>query len=165
MIIRSESPADIEKIRHLHLEAFETDTEANLVDALRSADIELISIVAEENETIIGHILFSPVDLDGDIKIMGLAPVAVLPDQQNQGIGSKLVNDGLTACKKTGYQAFVVLGHSDYYPRFGFESSVHFGIASQYDVPEENFMVNELEKDVLRNVSGTAKYHDVFNEI
>lgn len=123
MNIRFEQPGDIEKIREVNLQAFETETEANLVEALRNADVELISLVAEENGEVIGHILFSPVIL-GDLKIMGLAPMAVLPDRQNKGVGTELVNAGLQDCEKAGYEAVVVLGHAGYYPRFGFVPSV-----------------------------------------
>lgn len=167
MNIRFEQPEDIEKIRTVNLDAFESDTEANLVDSLRKTGVELISLVVEENGEIIGHILFSPVTLDSDIriKIMGLAPMAVLPDRQRKGIGTQLVNEGLKECKKAGYAAVMVLGHPDYYPRFGFEPSVNFGIKSEYDVPAEVFMVLELHKGVLKGKTGIIKYHQVFNEL
>ena len=164
MNIRFEQPGDIEKIREVHLQAFETETEANLVDVLRKADVELISLVAEENGEVIGHILFSTVVL-GDLKIMGLAPMAVLPDRQNKGVGTKLVKAGLQNCEKAGYEAVVVLGHAGYYPRFGFVPSVNFGIKSEYDVPPEVFMVKELREGALKGVAGTVKYHPAFNEV
>ena len=164
MNIRFEQPGDIEKIREVNLQAFETETEANLVEALRSADVELISLVAEENGEVIGHILFSPVIL-GDLKIMGLAPMAVLPDRQNKGVGTKLVKAGLQDCEKAGYEAVVVLGHAGYYPRFGFVPSVNFGIKSEYDVPPEVFMVKELREGALKGAAGTVKYHPAFNQV
>jgi putative acetyltransferase len=165
MNIRSEQPGDIENIRNVHLKAFETDIEANLVDSLRKTGVELISLVAEENEEVIGHILFSPVTMDEDTKIMGLAPMAVLPSWQRKGVGTQLINEGLKACEKAGYGAVVVLGHSDYYPRFGFAPSVNLGIKSEYDVPPEVFMVKELQKGALKGISGTVKYHQVFDEL
>ena len=164
MNIRFEQPGDIEKIREVNLQAFETETEANLVEALRNADVELISLVAEENGEVIGHILFSPVIL-GDLKIMGLAPMAVLPDRQNKGVGTKLVKAGLQDCEKAGYEAVVVLGHAGYYPRFGFVPSVNFGIKSEYDVPPEVFMVKELREGALKGAAGTVKYHPAFNQV
>lgn len=164
MNIRFEQPDDIEKIREVNLQAFETETEANLVEALRNADVELISLVAEENGEVIGHILFSPVIL-GDLKIMGLAPMAVLPDRQNKGVGTKLVKAGLQDCEKAGYEAVVVLGHAGYYPRFGFVPSVNFGIKSEYDVPPEVFMVKELREGALKGAAGTVKYHPAFNQV
>jgi len=165
MNVRFEQPGDIEKIRELNLQAFETDTEANLVDTLRNADVELISLVAEEDGEVIGHILFSPVTLGGDLRIMGLAPMAVMLNWQGKGVGTKLVNAGLQACEKAGYEAVIVLGHADYYPRFGFAPSLYFGIESEYDVPPEVFMVKELREGALKGAAGTVRYHQAFNEI
>jgi putative acetyltransferase len=167
MHIRPERPDDVEKIRCINLEAFGTESEANLVDALRDTGIELISLVAEENNKVIGHILFSPVAIDEEnsIKVIGLAPMAVLPDRQRSGVGTHLVNAGLEACKKAGYEAVVVLGHPDYYPRFGFVPSVNYGITSEYDVPPEVFMVKELREGALNQTTGTVKYHHVFDEV
>jgi len=165
MNIRPEHPEDTEKIRKVLLEAFGTDAEANLVDALRNAGVELISLVAVENNEIIGHILFSPVTIDGKTGIMGLAPMAVLPAWQRKGVGTQLVNEGSRACEKAGYEAVVVLGHPGYYPRFGFVPSVNFGIRSEYDVPPEVFQVKELRKGALQNAAGIVKYHPVFNEL
>ena len=139
MNIRFEQPGDIEKIRNVHLAAFETDTEANLVNSIRNTGVELISLVAEENGEVIGHILFSPATMDGYTRIMGLAPMAVLPGWQRKGAGTQLINQGLKACEKAGYGAVVVLGYPDYYPQFGFVPSVNFGIKSEYDVPPEVF--------------------------
>jgi len=164
MNVRFEQPGDIEKIRLINLEAFETETEANLVDALRNTAVELISLVAEENGEVIGHILFSPAIL-GDLKIMGLAPMAVLPGWQSKGVGTKLINAGLQACEEAGYESVVVLGHAGYYPRFGFVPSVNFGIKSEYDVPPEVFMVKELQEGALNGVTGTVKYHQAFNQV
>ena len=164
MIIRSEQRGDEAGIRNVYLQAFDTDVEANLVDALRQAGIELISMVAEENGGLVGHILFSPVTIDGYEGAMGLAPMAVLPHWQNKGIGTQLVNEGLKACKAAGHNVAVVLGHPDYYPRFGFLPSVKFGINSEYEVPAEVFMVKELQREALQGITGTVKYHQVFSE-
>ena len=164
MKIRTELPDDRDEIRNVHLHAFDTDAEARLVDQLRDTGIDLISLVAEEQGLIIGHILFSPVTLDGSVRIAGLAPMAVLPDWQRKGVGTRLVNEGLQACGEAGYEAVVVLGHPDYYPRFGFVPSAAFGIDSEYDVPPEVFMVKELREGILNGNPGTARYHPVFNE-
>jgi putative acetyltransferase len=120
-----------------------------------------------EGGTIVGHIMFSPVSLSGHpgLKIMGLAPMAVAPEQQRKGIGSALVRAGLERCKQLGFGAVVVLGHPRYYPRFGFSPSTRFGIKCEYEVPEEVFMVQELQPGYLRSVSGTIKYHAAFSNV
>jgi len=168
MIIRLEKPEDQIGIRHINTEAFDTDAEANLIDALRKSGIPLISLVAEENGELVGHILFSPVTLEADncsISIAGLAPMAVAPAFQKREIGSMLVEEGLKHCKKAGYAAVVVLGHPDYYPRFGFIPSVNYGIKSEFDVPAEVFMAKELRKRALADCNGIVKYHKVFNQL
>jgi len=168
MNIRSEKPDDRNEIRHINIEAFDTDAEADLIDALRESRIPLISLVAEENGELVGHILFSPITLDEtelNISIAGLGPMAVLPIWQNKGIGSKLVEEGLKECERVGYEAVVVLGHSDYYPRFGFVPSVNLGIKSEYDVPPELFMVKEIRDGALDGVTGTVKYYEAFKVV
>lgn len=162
--IRPEKKSDRLKIRSIHILAFQSETEANIVDSLRESGEELISLVAEDNGEILGHILFSPVTLNGENEIMGLAPMAVKPERQNQGIGTLMVNEGLVYCQKAGYSAVVVLGHPNYYPRFGFLPAKQFGIQSEYNVPPEVFMVKELMKDALNGKSGTIKYHSAFKE-
>src|SRR2546430_3759974 len=137
--IRPERAADIASVHALNRAAFETSTEADLVDALRERAKPIISLVADEAGSIVGHILFSPVTLSGcaELKIMGLAPMAVLPAEQRRGIGSTLVRAGLARCKQLGCVAVVVLGHPAYYPRFGFVPASRFGIASEYEVSDE----------------------------
>jgi len=164
MKIRIEKPEDKQAIYAVNMAAFRTSAEAELVDTLRDEPIPTISLVADIDDKIVGHIFFSPVSLNKQptLRIIGLAPMAVLPDYQNQGIGSALVPAGLDACKKAGYQAAVVLGHPEFYPRFGFLPSIHFGIDSEYDVPPEVFMMLELEEHALRNTSGRIHYHPAF---
>lgn len=168
MNIRKEKESDKEKIWKVNAEAFKTEAEANLVNALREGGISLISLVAEEGEEIVGHIFFSPVELIGDdsgLKLMGLAPMAILPKFQRQGIGSQLVKTGIENCSAQGYDAVVVLGHPEYYPRFGFVPSVKFGIKSEYDVPDEVFMILELKEGSLEGKNGIIKYHPAFGNI
>lgn len=165
MTIRKETASDIEQIWKVNAAAFETTAEADLVNALRESGTLYISLVAEEREEIVGHIFFTPVQLVGDrtgLRLMGLAPMAVVPVRQNQGLGSQLVVAGLKACREQGVDAVVVLGHPHYYPRFGFTPSVKFGIKSEYEVPEELFMVLELKKGVLERKQGTIRYHELF---
>ena len=96
---------------------------------------------------------------------MGLAPMAVAPSHQHQGIGSALVRAGLERCKALGAGAVIVLGHPEYYPRLGFSPAVRFGIGCEYDAPQEAFMVVELQPGYLRGVSGTIQYHDAFKNV
>ena len=168
MNIREEKLADIEKIWRVNSDAFETEAEANLVNSLRSSGCAYISLVAEIDNNVVGHILFTPVELTGSdnkIRIMGLAPMAVLSQYQNKGIGTKLVHAGLEHCRSLGYDAVVVLGHPDYYPRFGFVPSVKYGIKSEYEVPDDVFMILELVPDVLKEHKGVIKYHEAFSDV
>jgi len=164
VLIRSEVDDDWSAVHALNTAAFETPAEANLVDALRGQARAFISLVADQAGTIVGHIFLSPVTLAGHagLKIMGLGPMAVKPAHQRQSIGSALVRAALERCKALGIGAVVVLGHPAYYPRFGFSPSVHFDIKSEYDVPEDVFMLVELQPGYLNGVSGTIQYHDAF---
>ncbi len=168
MIIRTEKTEDIDRIGEINIKAFGAESEADLVNALRKSGIPLISLVAEEDKTVIGHIMFSPVTIDNscpDISVSGLAPMAVLPDFQRKGIGSLLVKEGLKQCEQAGYSAVVVLGHPEYYPRFGFVPSVTYNIKSEYDVPEDVFMIMELTAGSLTDCHGTVKYHKCFMQL
>ena len=168
MIIREEELADTEAIWNINADAFETEDEANLVNALRNSDCTFISLVAETEDKAAGHILFTPVELTGNknkLKLIGLAPMAVLQKYQNQGIGTQLVKAGIELCKSKDYDAIVVLGHPNYYPRFGFVPSVAHGIKSEYEVPDEAFMILELKKNSLKGNQGVIKYHEIFNSV
>lgn len=164
MIIRFEQRGDAGHIRDVHLDAFDSDSEANIVDSLRRSSENLISLVAEEDGKIIGHILFSPVALDPEVKVMGLAPMAVVKKWQRKGVGSKLVEKGLEVCKDAGCDGVVVLGHPEYYPQFGFVPAANFEISSDYDVPLEVFMALELKPGSLKENPGTARYHRAFDK-
>lgn len=164
MQIRPEIARDRDAVRTVNEAAFGSPEEADLVDSLRQEADPVVSLVAEVNGRVVGHILFSPVSLEGhpELAIMGLGPMAVLPDWQRKGIGGALVVDGLVACEKLGFGATVVLGHPEYYPRFGFVPGAWFGLASEYDVPEEAFMARELRPGFLDGVGGTVRYHAAF---
>jgi putative acetyltransferase len=166
VIVRAEESQDHQAVRSVNLAAFETAAEANLVDALRQQAHPLVSLVAQVGEEVVGHIMFSPVSLEGhaELSLMGLAPMAVLPAHQRKGVGSALVRTGLQRCRALGVGAVVVLGHPGYYPRFGFQPSVPFGIASEYDAPPEAFMVLELQPGYLAGASGTVKFHAAFQD-
>lgn len=167
MQIRAETESDQDAVRELNVAAFEGAAEANLVDGLRKNASPIVSLVAEDNGEVVGHILFSPVSHsdDADLKLMGLAPMAVSPDRQRSGIGSELIKAGLERCSAMGVAAVVVLGHPNYYPRFGFVPSSSVGIASEYDVPEEVFMVLEIEQGALRSKPGRVHYHREFSKL
>jgi putative acetyltransferase len=162
--IRSETATDVSAIHAVNTAAFATRLEADLVDIVRQTTDPIISLVADDGEKIIGHILFSPVTLSGqpDATIMGLAPMAVLPGEQRHGVGTALVREGLKRCEELGYGAVVVVGHRDYYPRFGFKPGVTFDLKSEYDVPDDVFMALELTPNYLRGRSGTIYYHSAF---
>jgi len=167
MEIREERETDHTAVHAVNISAFETPSEANLADALRKQATPVVSLVAKEGDILVGHIMFSPVTLSGhpELKISGLAPMAVMPEYQRKGIGSALVRAGLAQCKQLGFDAVVVLGHTEYYPRFGFSPSFRFGINCEYDVPEDAFMAMELKPDVLRERKGQVKYHAEFSNL
>lgn len=167
-IIRPERPEDIARIGHVNERAFGRPAEADLVDRLRKACAEALSLVAEDDDgTIVGHILFTPVAVDGRLTLgMGLAPMAVLPDRQRQGIGSELVRRGLDALRQQRCPFVVVVGHPEYYPRFGFVPASTHGLLSQWDgMPDAAFMVLVLDAHAMAGASGVARYRDEFNEV
>lgn len=165
--IHPESAADQAAVRAVNIAAFETPAEADLVDALRTKAIQLVSLVAEVAGETAGHILFSPVSLAEcpQVKLMGLGPMAVAPRHQRKGIGSSLVREGLSHCKQLGYQAVVVIGHAEYYPRFGFVPAAKFAIRSEFDVPENAFMIAELETGALQGKAGLIRYDEAFASV
>ncbi|SDL03766.1 putative acetyltransferase [Catalinimonas alkaloidigena] len=167
MKIRQEQAGDQAAIRAVHTAAFETTTEARLVEDLRAQASPLVSWVAEAEGRVVGHILFSPMRLPGHpaLVLMGLAPMAVLPAWQRQGVGAALVQAGLEACRQRGVDAVLVLGHPDYYPKFGFVAAARYALRSEYDVPDEVFLLQELRPGALRGVAGTVYYHPAFENL
>jgi putative acetyltransferase len=168
ILIRKEKPSDIEAIRNVNQQAFNQVAEVNVIDKLRQSCDGLLSLVAELDDQVVGHILFSPATIEineGTIQGMGLAPMAVLPDYQNQGTGSKLVNQGLALLRDRNCPFVIVLGHPKYYPRFEFELASKYNIQCQWDgVPDEAFMILMLDEKVMIGVSGIARYRDEFSE-
>ena len=144
--VRSELPGDREAVLRVNELAFGGTTEADIVDALRGSEAWLpeLSLVAEDDAGIVGHALFSLVRIDGGPELLSLGPMAVLPDRQRAGVGSALVRQGLERARSTEYPLVVVLGHPDYYPRFGFRPARPYGIETPYDAPDEAWMVLPL---------------------
>lgn len=167
VLVRDEQHGERAEVRAVNLAAFDTPMEAGLVDRLRNEAQPVISMVAVEVEEVVGHVLFSPVVLSehDDLRIMGLAPMAVVPEYQRKGVGSALVAAGLERCRKLGYGAVVVLGHPEYYPRFGFVPAARFGVRCAYDAPEEAFMLVELQPGYLDGAQGTIRYHPAFDAV
>ncbi len=166
--IRPEQRGDIAAIRRINEAAFGQQTEATLVDSLRNLYPDAVSIVAMEDQKILGHIFFSPVLVSAASEVvqgMGLAPMAVLPERQSQGIGSMLVEAGIAAMRERKCPFITVLGHPKYYSRFGFMPASRHGLSCQWDgVPDEAFMVLLLDKHTMEGVSGVAKYGVEFNQ-
>jgi len=164
LIIREEQSGDASAIRTVNIRAFGQEQEANLVDTLRAKGAALLSLVATVREQVVGHIMYSPIAI-GEMTAAALAPMAVLPECQRQGIGSSLVTTGNQRLKDRRYAAVVVLGHVEYYPRFGFVPASTRGIRCEWDVPDNAFMVLVFDESKMRGVSGLAEYRDEFSTV
>lgn len=166
IVIREEGPGDAAAIREVHEEAFESDVEADLVDALRETCTERISLVALVDEMIVGHILYSPAIARAGSQVVtgvGLAPMAVRPSYQRKGVGSALVRRSMEVIRAAGYGFIIVVGHPDYYPRFGFERGSIYGLSCEFEgVPDEAFMIAVFDHDTVQTLSGVVTYHPAF---
>lgn len=160
-VIREEVPRDVGAVRELLQAAFPTPDEATLVDALRLSGRLTVSLVAVEGDEVVGHIAFSPVTVASSSGGLGLAPLAVLPDRQRRGIGSRLVEDGLAACRSLGVPFVVVLGDPNYYARFGFTPALRFGLGDEYGGGEA-FQVLELVPKGIPADAGLVRYAPEF---
>lgn len=166
--IRPERESDCAAIRDIHARAFPTESEARLVDALRAAGAATVSLVAERDGRILGHVLFSPVRVvmpgGRELAALGLAPMAVDPTVQRAGIGDALVRAGLDACRAGRHELVFVLGHPEYYPRFGFESApahgFHYHGGPAFD---DAFFVLALAPHALAGRSGIVHFHPAFS--
>jgi putative acetyltransferase len=172
LIIRPETLDDIPAIHALNATAFAREgkpgPEAMLVDALRARKAVTLSWVAVMGEAVVGHILYSPVTIvspDASFAAVGLGPVAVGPDYQKRGIGSRLIRESLEALRGKGHGAVFLVGHPTYYPKFGFGPAARFGIDCEFEVPEEVFMALELRPNSLLNKIGKLYYQPEFKNV
>ena len=167
VLVRHEEDRDHEAVRQVNQGAFDQDAEARLVDALRARGHAPVSLVAEVNGQVVGHIMFSDLAIvagNGTVAALALAPMAVLPEFQRQGIGSVLVSQGLEACKERGHRIVVVLGHAAFYPRFGFSSTLAERLESPYGSGPSH-MAKELVPGALDGVVGKLVYSPPFAEL
>jgi putative acetyltransferase len=165
MEIRLFTAGDADAVYEVHRRAFDGRTdESRIVQRLHDADKAVVSLVAVEDDRIVGHVLFSPTRVENrkeDIELVGLAPVGVLPEKQNEGVGSSLIQRGLEACREAGVDAVVVLGDPGYYSRFGFERAGEYGLGNEYGA-DEGFMVKPLHEGALDDVDGIVTYQPEF---
>lgn len=168
IIIRQEHENDYKQVFKVVQMAFDNERfsnkdEHNLVERLRTskAFVPELSLVAEVNNMIVGHLLFTEITIGAEIAL-ALAPVSVLPDYQGLGIGSQLIKTGHEIAKSLGYEAVVLLGHEGYYPRFGYVKASLYDIKAPFDVPDENFLVLELKENHLKKFSGVVEYAPEF---
>ncbi len=172
LLLRQEQHFDHKDVFELNCLAFGQENEAKLVAALRNNSetfVPELSIVASQNNKVIGHILFTRIVVQNNNGTthysLALAPMAVIPELQKQGIGAQLIKHGLKVAKVLGYGSVIVLGHEHYYPKFGFQPAANWGIKAPFEVPTECFMAIELEKDALKNISGTVRYPSEFERV
>ncbi|WFD11869.1 GNAT family N-acetyltransferase [Tepidibacter hydrothermalis] len=168
LTIRQEQKDDHKQVYNVAKKAFEnaehTDSdEHNLIERLRYAKefVPKLSLVAELEGKIVGHILFTEIKIGKKIGL-SLAPVSVDPKYQSGGIGSNLIIKGHKIAKNLGYEIVVVLGHEKYYPRFGYVKASNYGIKAPFEVPDENFMVLELKENALNEIKGIVEYSSKF---
>jgi putative acetyltransferase len=165
-IIRCEDPkgtSDSSRIRLINQAAFRRADEADLIDQLREQGDVLLSLIAEVEQQAAGHILFSRMFIDttdGALPAAALAPMAVLPSHQRQGIGGSLIRRGLELLRDAGEQAVIVLGHPEYYPRFGFSCEKARLLRSSF--PPDAYMALELNPGALEGVRGKVRYAAAF---
>jgi len=164
--VRRERQGDEAQVFEVNCQAFGRKEEAEVVDALRDSCPEGVSLVAEAEGRIVGHILFTPTIVEGEGDSLvgtGLAPVAVLPQHQGKGIGSALVRAGLDEMRMAGEPFVVVVGHPGFYPKFGFERASKYGIRCEYsEVPDEAFMIIVFDESRMQGLTGIAKERPEF---
>lgn len=174
VIVRQETSQDIPSIFKVIKEAFKSaetpnPDEPQLVERLRKSNafIPELSLVAIIDNQIVGHILLTKIKVNNNEQVfdsLALAPVSVLPQYKNRGIGGQLITKSHSSARQLGYHSIILLGHHNYYPRFGYKLAKAFGFKLPFDVPDENCMAIELIKDGLKEVNGTVEYPSAFFE-
>jgi putative acetyltransferase len=167
-IFRAEQIGDELAIRCVNEQAFGRAEEADLVDALRKRGASVLSMVATDNDRVVGHVLFTEAivtEANPQFRALCLGPMAALPTHQRRGIGSQLLQRALDKCRELDYDAVVVIGHPGFYPRFGFVPAKLKHIRCEFDVPDEAFMVLELREDALAGRTGIVRYQPEFSEV
>jgi len=162
-IVRHETDSDFGAIRKVNCLAFSQNDESDLVDSLRDGGFAELSMVAEIDDRVVGHVLFSRLEIISEhatIAALALAPMAVLPDFQGQGIGSQMIQIALDQCRDEGHAIVIVLGHPNYYPRFGFSTALAKPLESIY--AGDSFMAMELVLGSLQGVTGSVRYSKPF---
>jgi putative acetyltransferase len=165
--VRPEAPPDFGHVRRVHERAFApSHEEADLVDALRGSEAHVpeLCLVALGAGAVVGHIAFSRARLDSGHPVLALAPMGVLPEHQRQGVGSALVSEGLRRAADMDSPLVVVVGHPEYYPRFGFEPANALGITAPFAVPAEAWMVRRLPA-YRPDARGTVAYPEAFASV
>lgn len=163
--IRPGEDRDLEAILRVHLDAFPDSTEANLVREILTSQLSRISQVAEVDGRVIGHILFTPMKLPaGDPPVWGLAPMAVVPEHQSEGTGEALIRSGLDCCRARGCAGVIVMGHVDYYPRFGFRPAREWSLSWRGD-SGPHLMAQELVHGAFSGRSGEVQYCDAIEAL
>jgi putative acetyltransferase len=160
---RANSSQDRSAIHSIHEAAFGRPDEAGLVDSLREEGAILLSLIAEVEQGIVGHILFSRMWIetgDGPVSAVALAPVAVLPEHQRHGIGAQLIRHGLDSLRERGERIVIVLGEPEYYTRFGFSPEKARALQSPF--PPESYMAMELESGAIERICGRVRYPAAF---
>jgi len=170
LITTTEQPEDYPQVYQLNALAFGQENESKLIEKLRQTEhyIPELSLVAKLENKLVGHILFSHIHIiDAEVSYpsLTLAPLAVHPDFQTQGIGTQLVKNGLAKARDLGYASVIVLGHPQYYPRFGFVPASRWNIRCPFEAPDEAFMAIELQPESLQGKSGLAKFAEAFDEV
>jgi len=168
MIFRPEQTHDVETLHAVERAAFGREAEADLVDQIRASGGITLSLVAVDDDEIVGHVLFSLVTIRserGEFQALGMGPVAVRPDRQKQGIGSGMIRAGLDRLRRQGHEIVVVEGDPAYYSRFGFQDVSRYGLSCEFNPPPGCFMVLELRAGALAARTGTVYYLPEFQNV